>query len=228
MESSTKGIDYGKALTWFAKDPKLANTLLTLSLYLLSCVLILPIFYVAPYFTGYILKMVQNIQQGIFELPTLEGSYWRDGITLIMVSMGISFVLGIMVAIVIFGGTIAGSILSESSTAGGTIVTIMFQLISLVIQVVGSIILPIVYFMAYAIYSKTGSISSILAIGNYKIVWQQNQWEIVISYVIYMAVVSALSTLGFMACCIGILPAAVASNFIMAGFIGQFKVEDVI
>lgn len=220
-------MDYSKALTWYTKDAKFWPTVLTLSLYILSCFLFLPIFYVVPYMTGYLLVLIRNIQKGDYALPDVTGNYWKEGLPLILLSFALSMIVGLLFGIVMFGGAILAGILAEVSSSFELVFSLGIQLLSLLVQTLTSLVLPFVYFMAYAIYAKTNAISSLFEIENYKKVWQQNTWSIVIGYVIFMAVSSALSFAGIIACCIGVLPAAVVSQFIMAGVVGQYKVENV-
>lgn len=220
-------MDYSKALTWYTKDAKFWPTVLTLSLYILSCLLFLPIIYVVPYMTGYLIVLIRNIQKGDYTLPDVTGNYWKEGIPLVLLGFALSLIVGLLFSIVIFGGAVLTGILAEVSSSYRLVLSLGIQLLSLLFQMLTSFVLPFVYFMAYAIYAKTNAISSLFEIENYKKAWQQNSWNIVIGYFIFMAVSSALSFAGLIACCIGVLPAAVVSQFIMAGVVGQYNVENV-
>lgn len=177
--------------------------------------------------TGYLIAMVRNIQKGEYVLPDLSGNYWKEGLPLILLSLALSLAVGLVFGLVMFGGAILAGILAEVSSSFELVFSLGIQLLSLLVQAFTSLVLPFIYFMAYAIYAKTNTLSSLFEVENYKKVWQQNTWSIVIGYFIFMAVSSALSFAGFLACCIGILPAAVVSQLIMAGVVGQYKVENV-
>lgn len=228
MATVTSTIDYGKALGWYSKDKKFWPTVLTLSLYILSCIFIIPILYVIPYIAGYVVAVTRNIQRGLYELPELSGSYWKEGAILMLVSMLASGVfIGLFFAIVI-GGSVLSEILAESSPAVATAITFFTGIGSLLVQAVMSLFVPFIYFAMYAFYAKTGEVSSIFMIDNYRTLWQKNSWTIVISYFLYAAVSSALTGVGLLVCCIGVLPAMVVVNFIMAGLVGQLDVEGIV
>lgn len=222
-----KTIDYAKALSWYVNDKKFWPTVLTMSLYTISCIFILPIFYVVPLFLGYSIAIIRNIQAEKYELPELNSTYWKDGVTLALVAIAISMVVGMLFGGAFFGGAIVSRILREVSEGLGAVVMLGLNLLGLMLQAVLSFIAPMIYFVAYAIYAKTSSVNSMFQVENYKKLWRNNEWGIVIAYAVYMAATSALSMIGFFACCIGILPAIVVSGFIMAGFIGQLDTKGI-
>ncbi len=220
-----KTIDYSKALSWFIKDKKFWPTVLTMSLYSLSCVLIIPLFYVIPVTTGYSIALAKKIQNDEYELPEFPGDYWKDGVVFALLMVALSTAFGILVSIFAFGGVIFSSILKDSSESLAALSSLGTQGIGFLLQMLSSIIAPLVTFAFYAIYAKTGSINSLFDINNYKKIWAQNKWGFVVASLIYMVAASALATVGFMACCIGILPATAISSIMMASIIGQLSVE---
>jgi len=221
-------LDYAKGLSWYIKDPKFWPTVLTLSLYTLSCIFIIPIFFVVPVMAGYSVAMIRQIQQGNYEILEVNNSYWNDGIKLFLLSSAVSLALGVVITIFSFGGVLLISLLGGDRHSGATVgITIIMQLIGYVFQMVFSLVFPFLIVLAYAIYAKTGDFGSIFSIENYKTMWRTNQWNLVIAYLLYTVVVSALATVGMFACCIGILPAMAASTFIMAGVFGQLSAEGV-
>ena len=224
---TNKDIDYGKALSWFIKDTKFWPTVLTLSLYLLSCILILPMFYVVPLLTGYLIDVIRNIQQGKFEVPEVGGDQWKDGAVLVLISMAVGFAIGFVAFVIVMGISILSTILEDSSSATSVILNLFASLISYATQAITSLFVPFFTYLAYAIYAKTGSINSIFQVSNYQTMWKRNGTALIIGTLIATVAISALAGVGFFACCIGVLPATVIGYYILAGFIGQFDVEEV-
>jgi len=221
-------LDYGKALSWYLKDPRFWPTVLTMSLYFISCIFILPMFYVLPLFTGYTIAQIRKIQAGEYEILELNSSYWNEGVKLMLLSFAIGLVVGLIAGFF----TMAGAILLASAggndaSAGAIIVVMVLNLIGYLLQFTFSFALPYFMLLAYAIYAKTGSINSMLNWSNYKAMWRTNGWSTAVGYLIYYAGLMALTMIGMIACCIGILPASAAAVFIMAGVAGQFSVEGV-
>lgn len=222
-------IDYGKVLTWYFNDPRFWPTILTLSLYMLSCVFIVPIFYVVPLLTGYSISLIRNIQKGKYEIPEIDSSYWTDGAKLLLAYIGVTVIFMVIFMILGFGGMLLSGMLGRNGDSNGlgVITLLVTNVFSIVFQLVYSIVLPFILLLAYAIYAKTNSLSSVFAWSNYVAMWRNSRWNLVIGYFVYYAGVMALSMVGFMACCVGILPAMAASTFIMAGLVGQLGTEGV-
>ena len=173
--------------------------------------------------------MIRQIQQGKYEILEVNNSYWNDGIKLFLLSFAVSLALGVVIMIFSFGGVLLISLLGGERHSGAAVgVSLIAQLIGYVIQMIFSLVFPFLVVMAYTIYAKSGDFGSIFSFANYKVLWQNNQWNLVIAYLLYTVVVSALATVGMIACCIGILPAMAASIFIMAGVFGQLSVEGVV
>ncbi|WKZ29754.1 MAG: hypothetical protein QY314_03010 [Candidatus Dojkabacteria bacterium] len=65
-------MDIGKALTYYTKDEKFVNVLAIFSLLLISCIFLLPIFFVGPLVVGYTVELVRRIQNGDYSLPEIQ------------------------------------------------------------------------------------------------------------------------------------------------------------
>ncbi|MCC7304481.1 DUF4013 domain-containing protein [bacterium] len=222
-----KTIDYAKALSWYVNDKKFWPTVLTISLYIFSCVLLLPVFYVLPVLTGYSLKLIRNIQEGKYELPELESGYWKEGVMVLLVTFAFYLLVGIVVSGVIAVSQITTHVVREYSHFGGALLRLGTYMVSLVLQSTVSLVFPLISFVAYSIYAKTRNLNSMFMASNYKQIWESNRWNVVISYGLYFTATSALGAIGLLACCVGILPALAISMFLMAGFAGQLDTKGV-
>lgn len=221
-------LDYGKALSWYIHDPKFWPTVLTMSLYMISCIFILPMFYVLPLFTGYTIAQIRKIQRGEYEILDLDSSYWNDGMKLLLVGLAVGIGLGVVLMILMFGPSVLlTAVAGQDSNSAVAVVAVLMQLIGYGIQMLFSFGFPLLALMAYAIYAKTNSIGSMFIWGNYKALWHNNGWSVVVGYLVYYAGTMALTSLGMLACCVGVLPASVIAIFLMAGVAGQFGVEGV-
>jgi hypothetical protein len=220
-------IDYGKALSWYIKDPKFWPIVLTLSLYMLSCIFILPMFYVLPLLTGYSVALIRKVQQGEYEILDVDSSYWNEGMKLILVGFAVGIVIGILLTIFMFGGSILAALGADNDSMAIVIFALIFQLVGLGVQLLISLGFPLLTLMAYAIYAKTGTMGSMFTWSNYQALARNNGWNLVIGYLVYYAGLTAITTLGVFACCVGVLPASVIALFVMAGVAGQFGVDGV-
>lgn len=221
-------IDYGKALSWYIHDPKFWPVVLTMSLYMISCIFILPMFYVLPLFTGYTIAQIRKIQRGEYEILDLDSSYWNDGMKLLLVGLAVGIGATILMMVFMFGPSVLlTTVASQDSGSGIAMFAIVMQLFGYVVQMLFSFGFPFLMLMAYAIYAKTNTLGSMFLWGNYRTVLRNNGWGVVVGYLVYYAGTVALTTLGMFACCVGILPASVAVVFIMAGVAGQLGVEGV-
>lgn len=225
-------MDIGKALTYYTKDEKFVSVVAIFSLLILSCIFLLPIFFVGPLFVGYTVELVRRIQNGDYSLPEIQyGDQWKRGLLLVIVQIAVGFVFGmIQFAIIIpfaimmgVGNEMASSSSSYSSTSG----SLLYSLVSNVVSYAFSFVTMIISFMMVAIYAKTDNVNALFKIDNYKKLWANNGANLIILPIISSIVGGFVALIGLVALCIGILPASVISMLISAGFNGQVDVKEI-
>lgn len=231
-------MEIGRALTYYTKDPKFVNVVAIFSLLLLSCIFVLPIFFVGPLFVGYTVAVVRRIQNGDYTLPEIEyNQMWMKGLMLVLIQIAISIAFSVvMFAIalplqIIFGLNAAPS---SSRTVGSyrtaqqlTALQLVISAVIQLIQFVFNVIMALLSVMMLAIYAKTNEVNSLVRFDNYKKLWTNNGLNIIIVTVLSGIVGGLLTFVGFLLCCIGILPMAVISGLINAGLVGQLKTQEI-
>jgi len=223
--SSTKKIDYARTLTWFLKDKRFGSVLLKGSLYILSCILILPAFYVIPVFVGFMLDIISNVQNGVYELPEEFGSerQWKDGAVLALISIAFSFILSFIFS---FG---AGSV-----RMGGSDMSNVENLLrnashyrSGFSSFISSLLNTLFMMVTYAIYAKTREPRSLFVGSNYSSIFSKSGVNILIFMLISGAASTVLLPLGVLAFCIGIFPILVIVQLINSSLYGLIDVSEV-
>jgi hypothetical protein len=223
---TTVGPDYGTALTWYFKDPLFGNVVMQFSLLILSCIFILPVFYVAPLMLGYLIATIRNVQKGKYALPEVDANVqWKDGAMLMLVNLAV----GVVVATISFS---ISMLVSFSSIALGSDASSEFSFFSGMLAIFGSfiniainLVVVFVEMLMVVIYAKTGSLNDLISLENYQTIMRNNGSTVIISMILMYVVGSVVPMIGFLFCCIGILPASVIITFITAGLYGQISTE---
>lgn len=220
--TKSSGIDYGKAITWVFSSPDAVNTILKVSLLLLSCILIIPALFVGPWVFGWTLATIKNIQQGKWQLAEIDlMEQFKSGLIFTV----IIFVISLVIQMVSFIPQLAIAGLgsdSDMALIAGSISVIF----SFVIMVV-SFIFSIIQYFAMVIYAKTGDLNSLFNIENYKSIWAKNGIHTIVGPLAIGIVSIPVMIIGLMALCIGMFPAAVVIYAMQAGILGQFDVSEV-
>ncbi len=219
--SNARRVDYARALSWFFTDPQFGRVVLVGSLYLLSCILILPLFYVAPVLWGYILDLISNIQKGRWELPLLgaEGQ-WQKGVKYMLVQLMLAVAIVILSMVILFG---FGALIETSYGSTQTILGFFGVLLYFALVLGASLLL---YFQ-FIIFAKTDDISSMFSMHNLGYVLKKNIGAMIIASIIFYAAANIYPLIGMAACGIGILPAVIVLYMTMASLFGQLDVDGV-
>lgn len=215
-----KAVDFGKALSWYLNDPKFGKTLLIVSLWILSCFLILPIFYVVPVIMGFYIELVKNIQNGRWEIPEFGSSeQWNEGVKFFLISLLFGVAVGaIFVALMIPLGFLINAVEEFA------IVVPFLVIFGMIAHIVLGAVLTYTPIM---IIAKTG---------NYSLIWNvylhtaivKAEWKnMLLGFLVMMVASYALSFIGALACYIGIFPAIIVTYLMMAGVIGQIDTTEI-
>lgn len=229
-------MDYGKALSYYTKDSKFVSVVAIFSVLLLSCIFIFPILFVGPLMAGYSIALVKRIQNGDYTLPEIDYSgMWQKGlpyaVVVFVIGLVFAIISGVLQAIVstIFPGTVvrSSSVYYTTSLATTRINSPIATLINFVISTLFSLVQAFISIAMLAIYAKTEQLNSLVKVENYTNFFKKNLTSIIISIVIMFVVGGILGFVGFLLCCVGILPVIVILNFMQAGVTGQLDVSDV-
>lgn len=223
VAAKSADIDYGKSLSWFFNDPKFWNTVLKASLLMLSMILIIPIIYVAPLFVGYTLHLIRNIQNGVYELPELgEEGQWQDGIVLALLGFGLSFILGLIIG----GGSVATMFAAAQNGADPETLN-NYSSLANIPGMLSRLFQSLLAVMAMPMFAKTRDIGSLFNIGNYQAIWEANGAKIVIVAVLVYVLSSVIPAVGFLALCIGVLPASFIVTIMKGSLYGELDVSNI-
>lgn len=230
-------MDIGKALTYYTKDEKFVSVVAMFSLLLLSCIFILPILFTGPLMVGYTVEIVRRIQNGDYSLPEIAYTdFWKKGIMLVLVqiAVGVLFMflqllLTVPLSLIGLAGTssVRSSDYSYGDGGGSGLLYLGTSMVSQLISLVFGFIQTVVSYAMIAIYARTDNVNSLFNFGNYKKLWANNGANLIILPIVSGIVGGVIGFIGFLAFCIGILPASVVATLIQAGLIGQVDTKEV-
>jgi len=209
-------MDVFKGLTWFTKDSKFINKLLILSGLALSCILILPVFFVAPFFLGYLIDTIRSVQDSEYELPELK--YMEQ------FKKGVFYMIFVIIFFVVFGVI---EFIIEKITGGLLYNSYSFSANYTVIGFVWNILKSILVIYAQVIYAKTNTFASLFNLGNYRVMVQNNGVKPILIQFIFPFVAMPVLLVGALALVVGMVPAAIVCSFMYAGLFGQLKTDGV-
>ena len=218
-------MDVFKGLTWFTKDSKFINKLLILSGLALSCILILPVFFVAPFFLGYLIDTIRSVQDSEYELPELK--YMEQ------FKKGVFYMIFVIIFFVVFGviefiiEKITGGLLYKTVRTSYTNSSYSFSANYTVIGFVWNILKSILVIYAQVIYAKTNTFASLFNLGNYRVMVQNNGVKPILIQFIFPFVAMPVLLVGALALVVGMVPAAIVCSFMYAGLFGQLKTDGV-
>lgn len=215
-----KSVDYGKSLSWYFNDPNFGKTLLVASLWILSCLLILPLLYVLPVFMGFYVDLIRNIQNNKWEIPAFGTSeQWVTGMKYFVWSFTFGIVILILMALVMFP-LVALTSEVEAMAIIMPFVMIVFIALYFLIGVIST-------FTPGMIFARTGSLSQMWNVNLHVAIFKKEWKNMLIGFLVMMIASYALSFIGAIACYIGILPAIVVTYLIMAGVVGQISTSEI-
>lgn len=229
-------MDIGKALTYYTKDEKFVSVVAMFSLLLLSCIFLLPILFVGPLMVGYTIEIVRRIQNGDYSLPEIAYTdFWKKGIMLVLVQIAVGvlfFFLQALITVPLSFLGLAGTSSLRSSDysyrdSSGSLMYLGTSMLTNVISLVFSFVQTIVSFAMIAIYARTDNVNSLFNFSNYKKLWANNGANLVILPIVSGIAGGVIVFIGFLAFCIGALPATVVVSLIQAGLIGQVDTKEV-
>lgn len=227
-------IDFADVFTFILKDKKIIYKILVLSLLLLSCVLVFPLFFVVPYFVGYFINITKNVQKGKSELPEVEQweKYFKTGLPLTLIL--------VILTIVIFSfNSLMGAFKSlqfiniskpSDITNFGPQMPLSLPILLLIavipsfFQFIISNLYTVFYLCALNIQAKDSDYTKLLNFENYLEILKKN-WVNLIIFVILNLIISYIlfPIITVLTCCLGLIPFFIYIQIITAIFSGKLS-----
>ncbi len=215
-------VDFGRSFTFVTEDPDWVKKILIGGVFFLACFVLVGVPFVLGYFSRTLRGVVAGEARPMPEWDDLGGIF-NEGLRLTAVSliyalavgalMSVPLVMVFLPLVALFGshGDVSGAL----GVLGGLGMVGLYGL-AMLVHLLLSIVLP----AALARSSLRGTVADGFAGREILGFIRANVGNYLITLVIFL-LASLLAQLGFLACCVGVLPAAFWSYMVLAVALGQ-------